>query len=184
MPIKRIYKGPNAAQDAGGIYSGFGVLSTDGRIYLNRDGTKEPIATDYTKIITADTILTAEDDGVTLIFNSTDPITVTLPAVATCGAGVKFTFCLKLVADDNGQSIVPNAVDYITGNGLTADDGEPIYCPYDTPQRVGDTISIVSDGVDGWFITRAIGTWAKGWMSVPDTGAVVLAGKAPSVVEA
>jgi len=160
MPVNKIYRGSLAAAQSSGGFSGFGVDGTLGRLYINRDGTREPIATDDVKVETASLTLTAADDGATVIADSTTSVVVTLPDVATCGEGVKFTLIVKQLTSSGGHAFSPAAADYITGNGLTAVVDKDLICGA-AGDRVGDAITIVSDGVDGWFITSVVGTWAK-----------------------
>jgi len=159
MAVKKITRRDDAAEATGGNFCDFGVDNSSGRLFVNRDGTREPIASDYTKIVTAATTLTAEDDGITLVANSTSSIVVTLPAVATCGAGTKFTLVVKGLTSSGGHAFSPNSVDKIMGNGLTKADDADLVCSAAT-DRIGDACTIVSDGVDGWFITGITGTWA------------------------
>ncbi len=51
------------------------------------------------------------------------------------------------------------AYDYIRGNGLTSVDKDLI-CTGAT-DRLGDSVRIYCDGVDGWVIESIIGAWSK-----------------------
>lgn len=57
-------------------------------------------------------------------------------------------------------SIAPNAADNIAGGSFTAVDNKALNNTKVTA-NVGDEVTLVGDGVNGWFIKNIIGTWAK-----------------------
>jgi len=74
--------------------------------------------------------------------------------------GLRYTFIVKTVSATTGLSISPNADDAIYGNGFTvAVDKDAINTA--ATDAVGDAITLVGDGADGWFIESIIGTWAR-----------------------
>jgi hypothetical protein len=83
----------------------------------------------------------------------------TLP-LASSSEGVWFEFECGAVSSGTGLSISPNAADYIRGNGLTATADKDLINTGAT-DRLGDSVRLASNGVDGWMIQTVIGTWAK-----------------------
>ena len=85
----------------------------------------------------------------------------TLPAASAATAGVTYEFEVGALSVGTGLSISPAVADHIRGNGLTSTDNKDLICTGAT-DRVGDSVRIYCDGVDGWVIDAApIGTWAK-----------------------
>lgn len=107
---------------------------------------------------TANFTLTAAQSGGTYLCDAAD-IVVTLPATV---AGVQYTFIIgpNGLATVTGLSLSPVAADAIHGNGLTSVDNKDLINTAAT-DREGDFVTIVGDGVDGWFIVAINGTWAK-----------------------
>lgn len=135
---------------------------TDKRVYIDRGGsgsaTKEVVRTE--KIVSsgaANVTLTAADDGATVVINDATSRTVTLPATAK---GLRFTVIVKTPTAGSGHAVSPNSSDKIMGNGFTSADNKDAICTGAT-DREGDSIVLVGDGVDGWFIESVTGTWAR-----------------------
>ncbi len=84
----------------------------------------------------------------------------TLPAAAAGTAGVWYEFETGAVSAGTGLSISPAAADHIRGNGLTSVDNKDLINSGAT-DRLGDSVRLYCDGVDGWVIEAVIGTWAK-----------------------
>ena len=106
----------------------------------------------------ADYTLTAADSGALVIVTGVDKV-LTLPATV---AGLVYTIVLAAagLSAGTGLSISPNASDKIIGNGFTAaDDKDAILAG--SGDRAGDSITLVGDGVDGWYITSLTGTWTR-----------------------
>lgn len=100
--------------------------------------------------------LTADDSGKTYIGLAAD-LVFTLPPTAE---NLRYAFVTKTLSTVTGLSVSPNAADKIMGNGFTsADDKDAINTA--ATDREGDLIEVTGDGVDGWFITRVIGTYAR-----------------------
>jgi len=112
-----------------------------------------------TEIITVDETMAIADNNTTYIADAVD-LTITLPAVATVGANVRVEAIVATVSAITGLSISPAAADAIHGGGLTSVDDKDLINTAATDAE-GDSVSLVSDGVDGWFITAINGTWAK-----------------------
>jgi hypothetical protein len=105
-------------------------------------------AANYT-VVAADTGKVIEAAAVDLVF--------TLPATV---AGLQFTFVVKTISATTGLSISPAAADKIMGNGFTAADDKDAINTAAT-DRVGDSLTLVGDGVDGWYVVGVTGTWAR-----------------------
>lgn len=84
----------------------------------------------------------------------------TLPAAAAGTKGVWYEFETGALSAGVGLSISPNAADHIRGNGLTSTDNKDLINTGAT-DRLGDSVRLYCDGVDGWVIEEIIGTWAK-----------------------
>lgn len=98
----------------------------------------------------------------------TDGLNITLPATVV---GYSYTLRNGGVPKTNGPAgtgddesaivkITPNASDLIAGMELTASDADSINNTKAT-SRVGDEISLVADGTNGWNIVSVKGTWAQ-----------------------
>lgn len=84
----------------------------------------------------------------------------TLPAASSTTKGVWYEFECGALSTGTGLSISPAASDHIRGNGLTAVDDKDLINSGAT-DRLGDSVRLYCDGVDGWVIAAIIGTWAK-----------------------
>lgn len=109
-----------------------------------------------TFIKTASFTLTANDSGKHFILDAVD-LVATLPATA---AGLNFTFTVKTISDTTGASLSPVAADKIMGAGVTAADDKDLINTAAT-DAIGDTITLLGDGVDGWIVINKLGTWAR-----------------------
>ena len=114
--------------------------------------------------LTANTTLTAADSGKVYLI-ATDAITITLPATAL---GLTYTFVNTGADGNNIMTISPNASDYIAGTATLAssvvdlgvtDDKDIINTK--TSSITGDSVTIVGDGVAGYFVTSINGIWAS-----------------------
>ena len=114
---------------------------------------KRPILTK-----SADYTLTTADSGSLVIVTGVDKV-LTLPATA---AGLFFTIVLAAagLSSGTGLSISPNSADKIMGNGFTAADNKDAILA-GSGDRDGDSITLVADGADGWYITAVTGTWTR-----------------------
>lgn len=102
--------------------------------------------------------LTAARSG-ELIVCAVDAV-ITLPAAAAATEGVWYTISCGVASGGTGLSISPNASDHIRGNGLTSVDNKDLINTAAT-DAIGDSATIVCDGVDGWVIVGQTGIWAK-----------------------
>lgn len=106
----------------------------------------------------ADFSVTAADSGKTFIVTAADKV-ASLPATA---AGLRFRFVLAAggLSTGTGLSISPVAADKIMGNGFTSADNKDAILA-GSGDREGDTLDLIGDGVDGYYIVGAIGTWSR-----------------------
>lgn len=86
-------------------------------------------------------------------------LVITLPSTI---AGFEITFVLTAAAlsAGTGLSISPAAADKIMGQGLAGADNKDIILA-GSGDRSGDSVTLVGDGSDGWFITHHEGTWTQ-----------------------
>jgi hypothetical protein len=98
----------------------------------------------------------------------TDAITITLPATVVGynytikNGGVKATGTPTGAAAD-GSAIVtvsPNANDKIAGLGFTATDNKDIINTKAT-SKIGDEVTLIGDGANGWMVNKCVGVWAS-----------------------
>ena len=117
--------------------------------------------------VTENKTLDEEAIGVVQVVKS-DSIVLTLPATVV---GYAYTIMNGGVpktgstfgSGDNKSVLVavsPNASDKIAGLGFTAENNKDILNTKATA-RVGDEVSIIGDGVNGWMVTKAKGIWAR-----------------------
>jgi hypothetical protein len=99
----------------------------------------------------------AEGDSGQITYVDTDAKTITLPATV-----VGYTFTLVNSGADGAVALTisPNANDKIMGAGLTSADNKDIVNTKATA-KTGDRVTLVGDGVNGWFVTEMVGTWAR-----------------------
>lgn len=102
--------------------------------------------------------LTAEQSGQRFV-GAVDAV-FTLPAASSTTKGVWYDFESGVGSTGTGLSISPAAADHIRGNGLTSTDDKDLINSGAT-DRVGDSVRLYCDGVDGWVIAAIVGTWAK-----------------------
>ena len=148
-----------------------GVTTTSTQFY-DGNGTAIPLYTTTTgigirrlyELVTDDTVLTAADSGKVFAI-ATDAKTFTLPATA---AGIEYTFVNTGADGNNIITISPNASDGIFGTITLAASVVQMAGTADTDvvntklsALKGDSMTLVGDGVDGWFIKASTGIWAS-----------------------
>ena len=114
--------------------------------------------------ITASKTVSIEESGNVFLIG-TDALTVTLPATKK---GAKYTFINSGADGNNIITISPNASDGIFGSiaNATADsvsggvDNKNIINTKATSNK-GDRITLIGDGVDGWYVAGGVGIWAS-----------------------
>ncbi len=75
---------------------------------------------------------------------------------------LSYTFVLGVggLSAGTGLSISPRLNDKIMGNGFAPQDDKDALLA-GAGDREGDSITFVGDGIDGWYITAAVGTWSR-----------------------
>lgn len=157
MSNTRIARIKGGAARYSGSASGFAVNADTDQLEVNIDGTKRPVSSTAIKTVTASTTATAAQSGTTFIADSTTSVVITLPATV---AGLRYTLAVKQLTTSGGHAFSPAAADKIMGNGFTSADDKDAVCSAAT-DREGDTLTVVGDGVDGWYIVGVTGTWAR-----------------------
>jgi hypothetical protein len=138
-------------------------LNAEKRLYIDRVGlgtaSKEELLTQKVVQVTAAThTLTAKDSGAILIASNLTSSIITLPSTAV---GLRYTLVVGVLPTSGvGHSFSPAALDKISGNGFTPADDKDAVCVV-ASDRLGDVLTIVGDGVDGWIITNVTGTWTR-----------------------
>jgi len=118
-------------------------------------------------IKTDDYTCTVADSGTNFMIG-TDAKTFTLPAASASTKGVWYTFT-NIGADGNNiVTISPAAADYIAGTITLAasvvDIGVVVNKDLINTKATsitGDSVTIICDGVDGWYVTASTGIWAS-----------------------
>jgi hypothetical protein len=110
---------------------------------------------------TAAATLTPSDSGKTFAWNSATAFNFTLPPVQKSQKGIFYHFIIQTAATSGtGHSVTPNSVDKIVAPGITAADAKYVY--FATAQdAAGNGFTLVSDGVDGWFVQAINGTLTR-----------------------
>lgn len=115
-------------------------------------------------VISEDTTLTAGDSGKTFLVG-TDALTITLPATKQ---GVRYTFINSGTDGNNLITLSPNANDAIFGSisnaasdSVSSGAVNKNFVNTKATANKGDRITLVGDGVDGWYITEGVGIWAS-----------------------
>lgn len=109
------------------------------------------------RTLDANTTLTAADSGTTFLIAAAD-LVITLPATVK-GVRYRFTMTAAGLSAGTGLSLSPNSNDKIMGNGLTGVNNKDLILA-GGGDREGDTVEIEADGVDGYYINVAIGTFS------------------------
>lgn len=175
------------SSDPAAVGDAAGLISKSSKVSYNPDGTaRELLDTvgDFTVtgdisftgavtggaggalITTADTpTLSASQSGLTVIATKATATQVfTLPA-ASAGAGLKFTFvCGDAGGEINidpgtGFNIIGKTHGAENGTGISVTNGADIKNTA-ASNVLGDFVTLVSDGVDTWYMTAVAGVWA------------------------
>jgi hypothetical protein len=146
-----------------------GDISSSGGFYT--DGTLTKYRREVLGTIPNGVTMDVSSSGA-MILQSTNGATITLPAMGAALKGVQYTFVHAGTATHT-WNLSPNSSDKIMGscidsnaiatvvegasNGAGADDKD---LQLDAGSGVGDRVTIVGDGADGWYITECIGSFA------------------------
>lgn len=130
---------------------------TDGRKWDN-SGIRRPDDSPVSTKTAAYTVVAADHNRL-IIINAAASKTMTLPEASTV-PGMRVTFTHQVASTSgNGHLIdMADATDLVRGLGITPSAGKGIQCTQAT-SRIGDSITLVSDGADAWYIESATGTW-------------------------
>jgi hypothetical protein len=125
--------------------------------FHDADGTYHPSGSTVTRVEHAvDATLTAADSGKVHVTTAVD-VVLTLPPTES---GLTFTVVAGVLSATTGASVSPDAADQVIGLGFTGlDDKDAINTA--ATDVVGDSITLLGDGVDGWLIINAQGVWAR-----------------------
>lgn len=102
----------------------------------------------------ADYTVKASESGTVFLSTAAD-VVFTLPSTA---AGLEYTFVTRTVSASTGTSISPAAADAI--HHTTSVDDKDLINSGATDVE-GDSVTLVGDGGEGWFVDGIFGTWAK-----------------------
>lgn len=102
--------------------------------------------------------LLAADSGSLVLVTAADKI-LTLPATAA-GLVYRISLAAAGLSSGTGLQIAPAAADKIMGDGFTSADNKAAILA-GSGDREGDSITLVGDGVDGWYIVAHEGTWTR-----------------------
>ena len=123
--------------------------------------------TPHTVILTANKTLLASDSG-TVFHIATDALVMTLPSIADVPLGTTYTFMNTGADGNNIITIAPNALDYIVGTATLAASVVDLGVVVDkdiintkTTSITGDSVTVTSDGTDGWIAFPINGIWAS-----------------------
>lgn len=108
---------------------------------------------------TANYTVTSKDHGCLFVAGAVD-LVFTLPPANAISKGMELSFQTQTLSTTTGLQVSPAAVDKIMGKGITAADDKDLINTAAT-DAVGDTVTLVCDGVDGWYIKSMLGTWAR-----------------------
>ena len=132
--------------------------------YTDALGNNAEISEKLVVEITADKTISLDESGIVFLVG-TDALTITLPATKK---GTKYTFINSGADGNNLITISPNADDAIFGTiaNAAADSVASGVADKDivntkATSNKGDRITLVGDGVDGWYIVEGVGIWAS-----------------------
>ena len=141
---------------SGGLYS---ILSPYGSSFGGSQWTTNNRVHDINESLlqkVANYTLTAADSGTT-VWSNVDGVVFTLPPTV---AGLTFRIMNWGATTGSVQiSLSPNAIDKIVGMGITGLDNKDFINTKATA-KYGDSIEVVGDGIDGWYVTKVHGIWA------------------------
>jgi len=114
------------------------------------------------------TVRAVEDSGI-IILSTTTATAIQLPPAADC-PGQEVTL-INIAADAAAScAFVPDGTETIKGSAVGATDAACVqssgaasatWANPDTTNLNGDRSTIVSDGVDNWYIKESVGVWAS-----------------------
>jgi len=127
-------------------------------------GNNAVISQGSVEAITASATLSYEDSG-TVFLVGTDALVITLPPTKV---GVTYTIVNSGADGNNIITISPDAADAIFGTVANAAADSVSGGVVDknlvntkATANKGDSVTLVGDGVDGWYIVSGVGIWAS-----------------------
>ncbi len=127
-----------------------------GTTFTDRDGTFHPAAITTNVISTAvNRTMTVDESGSTILVTAADKV-ISLPATE---AGLTYTIVTIALSSGTGTSVDPVTADKIQGLGLTGANNKDVINTGSTDE-VGDSLTVLGDGGDGYIITNSTGAWA------------------------
>jgi len=127
-------------------------------------GNNAVISQGSVEAITASATLSYEDSG-TVFLVGTDALVITLPPTKV---GVTYTIVNSGADGNNIITISPDAADAIFGTVANAAADSVSGGVVDknlvntkATANKGDSVTLVGDGIDGWYIVSGVGIWAS-----------------------
>ena len=131
------------------VESGGTVALEAGAIKTEAAGVVKTITTTASAVSFA---VTAADSGNVYRITAADKV-ASLPATV---AGLTYTFIVDTIGGSTGFSISPVTADSISGGTVNKD-----LINTEGTSVVGDTVTVLGDGADGWYVIARTGTWAE-----------------------
>lgn len=142
---------------AGVTITSAGSLTVNGTATLTGVTIIDTLRIGVTNLAAATQVLTGAMSGQTFV-GAVDAV-FTLPAAATAGRGVFYSFVTGVASGGVGMRITANAADDIFAAGIdTAAGGS--FTNSGATDVIGDSVILVSDGVSRWTGIASRGTWA------------------------
>ena len=123
--------------------------------------------TPFTVVLTDNKTLLASDSGSVFLIG-TDAKVMTLPAVADVPIGTTYTFQNIGVDANNNIRVTPASADYIAGTATLASSVVDLgvtdnkYIDNTKASTIrGDSVTVTSDGTNGWTAFPINGIWAS-----------------------
>jgi hypothetical protein len=111
------------------------------------------------ELVSAVKTLTPEENGKSILYAILASGSITLPP-ARAGRGMRFSVSLAALPTGGvGAQLAAVGVDRFIGCGLNGIAGQVLRNPA-ASDVLGDSVTVVSDGVDIWYITDKTGIWA------------------------
>lgn len=129
--------------------------------------TTADVRNDRRSYLDIDTAKTLADTDCGIVQNVIKTLTITLPStvVGYCftirnGGTLITTGGPKGAKGDGGATVTvaPASVDKIAGLGFTATDNK---AAINTTGNIGDELTLIGDGVNGWMVVSSKGTWTR-----------------------
>lgn len=152
----------NYIPEGTGETSGFVVEDRSGRLVLDLGpGERRYLDGNQLEEQAAAFTVANDDAGKTFVFDAAASVIATLPKAAAANKGAKLTFVVGVLATSGtGHAVSPNAADAIVGNGYSGAVDKDAVCVV-ASDRIGDSLTVQSNGADAWIIVGITGTWTE-----------------------